>query len=215
MKQLDEQRYFWLFRVLGIFLVISIFLNITLLASFEKISPTVKKEVFFVSSGNENIESLYITNTDSNYEIALGNVGYEIAKNYISSYIIDRETIYSDLNLIEENWWLDSQVFYLSSKDVYNEFMKSQIYQNTVSSNIRNKIVSVKSCDVEYQPTSKKWIANIVLKISDATGLNSYEEQRKIIVYARFLTSDNIKKTFAKKWVNPLGFEIYKYEYEK
>ncbi len=213
MRKLDEQRYLWLFRVFGIFLVISIFLNMILYIAFEKISPTLKKEVFFISSEGDEVDTIYITNTNKNFEINQGNVGYEIAKNYISQYIIDRESLFSSREEMQQLWGLDGNIYSFSSKKVYEDFIKSSNYQKFLINKDKEVIITTID-DIEYQNKSKKWIAKINLKIKDVKGLLLREEIKNIEIIADFINK-NRKLLPSTEWKNPLGFQITKYEYIK
>ena len=214
MKQIDEQRYLWLFRVFGLFLVISIFLNIVLLIAFSKISPDAKRELFFVSSQNGNIENLYITKTNNiPLSISQGNVGYEIAKSYISEYIIDRESLFSDRTKMSNIFGLEGNIFALSSKSVYEEFLRSSEYSSALLNKNKDvKVVNVEKLD--YQPNSKKWIAEISVKTTNSLGINPEITTKKISITCNFSTK-SVMKNAKNKWVNPLGFEITGYQYLK
>ncbi len=214
MKQIEEQRYLWLFRVFGLFLVISIFLNIILLIAFSKISPDAKRELFFVSSQNGNIENLYITKTNNqSFSISQNSIGYEIAKNYISEYIVDRESLFSDRAKMADVFGINGNIFFLSSKSVYEQFLKSEEYISA----LLNKDKVVKTVNIEkldYQPNSKKWIAEISVKTTNSLGVNPVITTKKISITCNFVTK-SVMKNAKNKWINPLGFEITGYEYLK
>ena len=214
MKQIEEQRYLWLFRVFGLFLVISIFLNIILLIAFSKISPDAKRELFFVSSVNGDIESLYITKTNNqSFSISQDSIGYEIAKNYISEYIIDRESLYSDRIKMANIFGVEGKIFFLSSRSVYEDFLKSEDYLSALLNKNKNvKVVNIERLD--YQPNSKKWIAEISVKTTNSLGVNPEITTKKIAITCGFSTK-SVMKNAKNKWINPLGFEITGYEYLK
>ena len=214
MKQIDEQRYLWLFRIFGLFLIISIFLNIVLLVAFSKISPEPKRELFFVSSQNGSIDDLYITKTnDQSFKISQDSVGYEIAKNYIYEYIISRESLYSDRIKMSEIFGLDGKIYYLSTRDVYESFISSPEYKSALLNKDKEvKVVNVTKLD--YQPKSKKWIAEISVKTINSFGINPEIKTKTISINCDFSTKSVIKNT-KNKWINPLGFEVTSYEYLK
>ena len=214
MREIDEQRYLWLFRIFGLFLVISIFLNIVLLVAFQKISPEPKRELFFVSSQNGNIENIYVSKNNSQpFDISQDSVGYEIAKNYISEYIIDRESLYSDRSKMASIFGISGNLFFLSSKPVYERFISSEEYKRAIlNKNKEVKVVNIEKLD--YQPKSKKWIAEISVKTTNALGINPEITTKKILITCNFTTKDVIKNT-KNMWINPLGFEITNYEYLK
>ena len=214
MKQIDEQRYLWLFRIFGLFLVISIFLNVVLLIAFSKISPTPKRELFFVSSQNGDVENLYITKTnDQAFAIAQGSVGYEIAKDYISNYIIDRESVYSDRSKMANIFGVDGNIYYFSSKSVYEKFLSSAEYRFALlNPDKKVKVVNVEKID--YQPKSKKWVVDISVKSTNLFGTDPEITTKKIVITCKFSGESKLKST-KNKWINPLGFEITGYEYLK
>ena len=212
MKQIDEQRYLWLFRIFGLFLIISIFLNIVLLIAFSKISPEPKRELFFISSQNGNIEDLYIKKTNDQYfGISQDSIGYEIAKNYIYEYIIDRESVYSDRIKMSEIFGLDGKIYFFSAKNVYEDFISSQEYKSALlNKNKEVKVVNITKLD--YQPKSKKWIAEISIKTINSFGVNPEIKTKTISITCDFSTKSVIKNA-KNKWINPLGFEVTNYEY--
>ncbi|MCR5506748.1 MAG: type IV secretion system protein [bacterium] len=214
MREIDEQRYLWLFRIFGIFLVISIFLNIVLLVAFSKISPEPKRELFFVSSQNGNVENVYITKTNNqSFDISQDSVGYEIAKSYISEYIVERESLYSDRVKMSELFGLNGNLYFLSSKSVYEKFISSEEYRTAlINKNKEVKVVNIEKLD--YQPKSNKWIAEISIKTTNILGVNP-EITTKIISITCDFTTKPVVKNAKNMWINPLGFEITSYEYVK
>lgn len=212
MRKLDEQRYLWLFRVFGIFLVISIFLNIILYTSFEKISPTVKREAFFVLSQNDDADTIYITKTLDNFEIEQNSIGYNIAKSYISEYIIDRESLYLSRKRMQDIWGTESSLFFFSSKKVYEDFINSEHYRTYLVNKNKEVIIANLKTPPQYQPKSKEWSATVELKITDVNGLNPRFETKNIRLKADFIKG-NRKLNIKNEWKNPLGFEITEYQY--
>ncbi len=212
MRKLDEQRYLWLFRVFGIFLVISIFFNIILYLSFDKISPTVKREAFFVSSENDNTDVIYVTKTLDNFEIEQNSVGYSIAQSYISQYIIDRESLFSSRKKMQDLWGTRSNLFFFSSRKLYENFINSDYYKTYLINKDKKIIIAnLKSLPL-YQPKSKEWTAVVELKITDFNGLNPIFETKNIRIKADFIKK-NRKLNLENEWKNPLGFEITEYQY--
>ncbi|MBR1544959.1 MAG: hypothetical protein IJ638_03385, partial [Alphaproteobacteria bacterium] len=185
-----------------------------LLVAFQKISPEPKRELFFVSSQNGNIENIYVSKNNSQpFDISQDSVGYEIAKNYISEYIIDRESLYSDRSKMASIFGISGNLFFLSSKPVYERFISSEEYKSAIlNKNKEVKVVNIEKLD--YQPKSKKWIAEISVKTTNALGINPEITTKKILITCNFTTKDVIKNT-KNMWINPLGFEITNYEYLK
>ncbi len=214
MKQIDEQRYLWLFRIFGLFLVISIFLNAVLLIAFSKISPDPKRELFFVSSQNGNIEDLYVTKTNNQaFKISQDSIGYEIAKSYIYEYIVNRESLYDDRIKMSEIFGLNGNIYFFSAKKVYENFISSNEYKDALlNKNKESKVISITKLD--YQPKSNKWIAEISVKTIDSFGVNPEVTTKTISITCDFSTKSVVKNA-KNKWINPLGFEVTSYEYLK
>ena len=124
MKKIDEQRYLWLLRIFGIFIALSIILNIVLIFSLNKIAPQTKWEAFFVEAQDKNIETLYIQRA-SNLNISQNSVGYQIAKSYIIQYIIERESLYTNPVKMRQLWGIDSNLFFMSTENTYKSFYTS------------------------------------------------------------------------------------------
>ena len=212
MRALDEQRYLWLFRAFVILLVISIFTNIVLLSAFNQISPTPKKEAFFISTLNDKIEKVYITRKPSTYfNIEQDNLGYEIAKNYINEYITARESLYNDQNFIKQLIGERGIIYNFSTSDIYDNFISAPLYKLIISKNksvLKN--INIKSLD--YQPNAKHWIANIEINTTNKKGITSSVSEQRLKIVADFKYY-NEKRTSLNKWINPLNFRITKYEY--
>ncbi len=214
MKQLDEQRYLWLLRAFIIFLIISIFLNLILFISFDKISPAPKKEVFFVTGETQDFKNLYISsvNTNNNLQISQNSQGYEIAKAYISNYVTDRESVFSNIEKMQSLWGIESYIYMFSSEDVYTSFLKSKEYVDGFI-NKDKEITTVKIKNIEYQNKMNVWDVSVVLEKTDLKGKLLKTETKDISIKSRFL-SGNLIKNEKTKWENPLSFQITEYKYK-
>lgn len=212
MKKIDEQRYLWILRVFGIFMVLSVILNLILIFSFNKIAPQTKWEAFFVESQDDNIDTVYIQRA-SNLNISQNSIGSQIAKTYIIEYIIDRESLYLNPIRMKNLWGPDSNIFFLSSEQVYRDFYNSRDFKNGILNPNKQIItVSVNPDDVQYHSTLNLWEAFATLTITDQFGLNKKSEIRKIQIKAKFLQTP-YKKNSKSMWKNPLGFVIEEYKY--
>ncbi len=212
MKQIDDQRYLWLLRVFSIFMVLTIILNIILLYTLDKISPQTKWEAFLIQSENDNIETLYVQRS-SNLSIKQNSVGYQIARAYILDYIIERESLYTNYEKMMSLWGIDSNLYYMSSEEVYNEFYNSPAFKNGLSNPTKEIIsVSINQDDIQYLSSLNTWEAIATLNISDITGLNKRSQIKKIEIKADFEKSP-YKKDAKSMWKNPLGFKITQYKY--
>ena len=110
-------------------------------------------------------------------------------------------------------WGTESEIFYLSSTPVYNQFVNSDYYkQGIINSN--RQIITTSITDLEYQSKSKEWIAVVKLKKTDENGLNPMFETKRIRIKSKF-TTGKVSLTPQKEWENPLGFKITEYEYIK
>lgn len=212
MKKIDEQRYLWILRVFGIFMVLSVILNLILIFSFNKIAPQTKWEAFFVESQDDNIDTVYIQRA-SNLNISQNSLGSQIAKTYIIEYIIDRESLYLNPIRMKNLWGPESNIFFLSSEQVYRDFYNSRNFKNGILNPNKQIItVSVNPDDVQYHSTLNLWEAFATLTITDQFGLNKKSEIRKIQIKAKFLQTP-YKKDSKSMWKNPLGFVIEEYKY--
>ncbi len=212
MKKIDEQRYLWILRVFGIFMVLSVILNLILIFSFNKIAPQTKWEAFFVESQDDNIDTVYIQRA-SNLNISQNSIGSQIAKTYIIEYIIDRESLYLNPIRMKNLWGPDSNIFFLSSEQIYRDFYNSRNFKNGILNPNKQIItVSVNPDDVQYHSTLNLWEAFATLTITDQFGLNKKSEIRKIQIKAKFLQTP-YKKNSKSMWKNPLGFVIEEYKY--
>ncbi|MBD5398176.1 hypothetical protein HDR60_01560 [bacterium] len=195
-------------------MVLSLILNLILLFSFNKISPQTKWEAFFVEAQDDNIENLYIQRT-SNLNIYQNSIGSQIAKTYITQYIIERESLYTNPIIMKNLWGPESNLFFLSSENVYKDFYNSPDFRNGFLNPSKQIItVSVNPDDIQYHSGLNLWEAFITLNITDQFGLNKKTEVKKIQIKAKFLETP-YKKNAKAMWKNPLGFVIEEYKYIK
>ncbi len=214
MKKIDEQRYLWLLRIFGIFIALSIILNIVLIFSLNKIAPQTKWEAFFVEAQDKNIETLYIQRA-SNLNISQNSVGYQIAKSYIIQYIIERESLYTNPVKMRQLWGIDSNLFFMSTENTYKSFYTSSDFKNGILNPNKEIItVSINPDDIQYHSKLNLWEALATLNITDEYGLNKRTEIKKIQIKAKFLETP-YKKDTKSMWKNPLGFVIEEYKYIK
>ena len=209
MRQIDEQRYLWLFRVFCILFVLSVVANFTLLLTFFEISPEPKREAFFVSAQSDTPKEFFIQRS-IRYGMSRNDIGYGIAEAYISDYVVNRESVYSDGALMQKMWGYNGPVYYYSTKDVYNAFVKSSEYRNSLI-NKDKLVVSVDIKKITYQPQSREWIVDVSLKTTNTLGLDASVTTKKIRITADFITGK--EKLNKNKWENPLGFKITSYQY--
>ncbi len=193
-------------------LVISIISNFILFIAFVGISPVPKSELFFVSANNNKITDIYVKRGLSNkYNIAQDSLGFEISKQYIIDYIIERESLFTDKILMNKKYNETSIVYNFSIPKVYNEFVSSYEYKEKIK-NEKDLVKTALVKNIEYQPKSKNWICLIEIKTTDSFGLNPTYQNKKIKITAEFIHEvEKIK--LENKGINPLGFKITSYEY--
>ena len=215
MRQLDEQRYLWIFRILITLFVISFVSNMVLFLSFGNISPTPKLEAFFVSEIDKKVNSIVvkrISDLADHYDIQQDSIGYEIAKYYISNYITDRETLYSSSSTMQKLWGVNGNLYNFSKRKLYTDFIESNEYkQSLINRDKLVKTINIKT--LNFQPVSKIWTANIEVKTTTNDGLNPVFSEKNIKITASFIKDNILKKNPVNKWINPLGFKINSYEY--
>ena len=207
MKQIDEQRYLWLFRVFCVLLILSVVANFTLLLTYFEVSPEPKREAFFVETQSEMPQEFYV----QRIKVISGNIGQGIAEAYIRDYIINRESVFSDGHVMQKMWGNNGPVYYFSTKDVYNAFIRSLEYRDAIANRGR-RVISASVEKINYQPASKEWIVDVVLKSTNPFGLEPMVAKRKLRITAEFMVG-NEKLNNKNKWVNPLGFKITSYQY--
>ena len=212
MRNLDEQRYLWVLRILLMLFVISVISNLILFIAFTGISPVPKSEVFFVSADNNKITDIFVKRGVSNrYSISQDSLGFEISKQYIIDYIIERESLFTDKILMNKKYNENSMIYNFSVSKVYNEFTGSKEYLEN-SQNEKGLVKTVVIKNVEYQPKSQNWIIITEIKTTDSFGLNPIYQNKKIKITAGFVNAVE-KISLHNKGINPLGFKIISYEY--
>ncbi len=216
LRQIEEQRYLWLFRAFCILFIVSVITNIVLISTYDKISPSAKREAFFVSSETGNIDALYVDRTkNDNFSISQNSTGYEIAKSYILSYIIDRESVFANPSTMQNLWGVNGFVYNFSSSDVYKDFINSNYYRSSIV-NRDKKVISanISEQNLQYQPNTNVWIATVDIKTTNSDGTNPTFSSKEIKVSCDFTVGKD-KIDLKNKWINPLGFKITSYEYLK
>ncbi len=212
MRNLDEQRYLWVLRILLMLFVISVMSNLILFIAFTGISPVPKNEVFFVSAENKKITDIFVKRGMSNkYNVSQDSLGFEISKQYIIDYVIERESLFTDKILMNKKYDENSMIYNFSIPKVYNEFVGSKEYLENLQ-NEKNQVKTVTIKKIEYQPKSQNWIIITEIKITDSFGLNPIYQNKKIKITAGFVNTVE-KISLHNRGVNPLGFKIISYEY--
>lgn len=212
MRNLDEQRYLWILRILLILFVISVVSNFILFIAFVGISPVPKSELFFVSAGNNNITDIYVKRgLSKRFDIYQDSLGFEISKQYISDYIIERESLFTDKILMSKKYDETGMIYNFSVPKVYNEFVNSSEYLEKIK-NEKQLVKTITIKNIEFQPKSKTWISMVEIKTTDSFGLNATYQNKKIKITAGFLNGVE-KISLHNKGINPLGFKIISYEY--
>ena len=192
--------------------MISVVANFVLLFAYSTISPEPKREAFFVDAQSGKPQEFYVLRTNSpEFEIKQGSIGYNIAEAYIVDYIVNRESVFSDSVIMQKMWGFRGPVYYYSTRNVYNAFVRSSEYRDALV-NLDKYIVSVDVEKPQYQPESKNWIVDVNVKTTNRIGLNPIMTKKKIRIKAEFLHDDK-KLNNANMWENPLGFKITSYEY--
>ncbi|MDR2099108.1 MAG: type IV secretion system protein [Rickettsiales bacterium] len=213
MKKIDEQRYLWILRAIGVFAALSIFLNIILLAAFYKVAPSEKIEAFLIEADDADKRIIYVA--PASLSTKAGTIGNTIAANYIAKYAIDRESQYADRAKTMALVGPDSDVALMSEPAMYQQFLNSPEYAEKISNPQRKIIVaSIDPEKVLYMSRNDYWDVTVDTTSMDANGLNHSKGRKKLRITARFATAD-MKKSGGTAFRNPLGFTVTKYEYDK
>lgn len=211
MKTIDEQRYLWLLRAFGVLASLLIALNMVLILTFSRIAPQDKMEAFFVQTGDESRQAIYMQRA-ANLEVRQDSLGLRIARNMIRKYIVDRESVSLERARAETLAGPDSDVYYMSAPELYREFASGEEYRARILNPARLVAsVSVKDDDVNYMSRLGTWEAKFALTTMDANGMNRKTEQKTAKIEAAFDASA-MTRSGRESWRNPLGFKILKYE---
>ena len=212
MRSLDEQRDVWILRIFLILFVISVISNFILFIAFVGISPVPKSELFFVVAENNNITDVYVKRALSKkFNIDQDSLGFEISKQYITDYIIERESLFTDKILMNKKYDETGMIYNFSTVKVYNDFVNSSEYLEKIK-NDNNQVKTVVIKNIEFQPKSKNWVVMVEIKTTDSFGLNPIYQNKKIKITAGFMPGVE-KISLHNKGINPLGFKIISYEY--
>jgi len=217
-QQKEEQKFMWIARILIIFVTMGLISNIILIWTFLKIIPNTKIQPIYIRGKNIENKDIYITknmfnllqdipeNEKTLYGMKYEQPGYYIALNLIKKYIIDRETFIPDSGYMQILHGEDSDVKFMSSKNVYSEFKKNITYSNN------KKIVRfINAPNVSDRLSNNpEWISQIAIDTVDKNGKVIETQQKQVRVKGHFNPKLFIRNEKV-KYKNPLGFIVDEY----
>jgi len=210
LKKIDEQRYLWLCRAQGLFLVMSAAVLCILFIAYDKISPGVKYEAFLVT-GNPRIESVKVERAPK--QLSQGSVLEVVAKNLAAKYIAARESIFLDRAAAIDAIGRDSDFFYMSSDEEYKRFIESPEYAARLNNPSRRSVrAQAAAADIKYMPKSNIFEAPVTLAATDADGVKTTRAAKAELTVE--FTGGTSLRAGPGAWRNPLGFTVLKYRIE-
>ncbi|MDR1477126.1 MAG: type IV secretion system protein, partial [Rickettsiales bacterium] len=203
-----------LLRAFGAFAALLAILNVVLLSAFDRIAPQNKIEAFFVQTADDEKQTIYVQSA-AKIEIKQDSLGQRIAKGLIMKYISDRETMLLEPSKMQELIGPESDAFYMSSPEAWNEFSSGEAYRTRMLNPSRQiATIEITPDRVQYMSTLNTWEAVFTLTTMDANGTNRKSEPKIAEVAVKF-DPYSIDRNGRARWRNPLGFKVVKYETRK
>ncbi len=209
---IQRETYWWTSRFLTVLAGVSLLTNFILVIAVMGLFPLERVQPFYLSSDQVSDKTIYVQR-QLPQQMEQGQVGYFLAKTFITKYVLLREQITQDFRYMHSLWGRDGELKYLSSDDVYKNFRRSESYQNGLS-NRKRKTRFVKLKEPVYNAETGKWIieGDVIDQWDD--GRSQDQQQIKISLTAEFSALQR-KMPYKDRLKNPLGFVITNYEYQR
>lgn len=203
-------------KVLTFVLAVSIVVLATLVFTLVKMAPLNRPEIFFLFTPSGHFTNMVIIPMvpDETNERMLDTY----KKGFIREYIISRNTLYAGTNIgiTRDNWAKTVEPW--SSKQVWDDFVKTKLYKQYQFS---NKSQSV-SCSVNFSNTNNTpavldlrndtYDVNFVWICKDEnSGRQTQPKNYKIRVRIQSVLDKQVVKDLEKLRDNPLGIQVVEY----
>lgn len=222
----EEKKFFWISKVLFLFTAIAAISNVILFFVATNLVPNIKVQPFFIESKNlaekdilvykdyrKDLSRRNVKNEQEFYKIKPKSTAFKIAENNVKKYIIDRETIITDIETMFNNWGNESDVFYFSSEEVYKKLSEISAFKSIINEGKKanfNKIVEI--TELKFHPRANEWVADVIFRYLHPTGLPFRTKKRRIVLEVDFNLNE-LKRNKNNIYKNPLGFTVEKYFY--
>jgi len=119
-ENLRERRYFWTARAFIAVCVVSIFINIVMLAALSSLTPLTRVQPFYLTFEDKDSQIVRIIPMNPTPEVL-----DQITESMIREYTILRNAVVSDDRVVTQRWGDQGPVRWMSSDDVYSAFNRS------------------------------------------------------------------------------------------
>ncbi len=201
-SDLQERRYLWTARVFSVFGIVSIVANIVLIISLLNMTPLIRVEPFlfsFVEKDEQVIEIEPLTSNMTDNDI--------VTESMVRYYILIRNTLVNDLEIMQSRWGADGPVKWMSSDANYREFSNKnlevlqKIKQEGLTRNVTIYSIVRLSKDI--------WQAEIVTE--DILPSSAQPVKTKWVVNLRVGYKKDMRVKYSQRLKNPLGFIVQQY----
>ena len=119
-ENLRERRYFWTARAFIAICVVSIFINIVMLAALSTLTPLTRVQPFYLTFEDKDSQIVRIIPMKPTPQVL-----DQITESLIREYTILRNAVVSDDRVMIQRWGDQGPVRWMSSDDVYSAFNRS------------------------------------------------------------------------------------------
>jgi len=200
-EDLRERRYLWTARAFTVVFVISLCVNIILVLSIANMIPLDRVEPYMLSFQDKNEQ---IVNIDPIIDISDRNV---ITESYVRQYIIQRNTVTSDIENMSMLWGPDGPLRWMSSDVVYSDFVSQS---EDALAQVREKGFTR---DVEILSVNKLvndiWQAEVETRDMVQGATEPVVSRWTILLRIGYFMNSRVKYSLRLK--NPIGFTVREY----
>jgi type IV secretory pathway component VirB8 len=197
-----------------IIFILSIVINFILLITINSLTPTKRIEPYYVAMRSKADHIMKIERAVNTRKPDLSNKWERsFVEALIRKYVILRESIVPNNYDMDKKWGSNSDVFYMSSDRVIEDFTNWPIYTKGLN-NPDDLVREVHINTIEFQPNRVEWDVNGYYIDRYPEGTSEIKKDFEITIKVDFDLSD-IERKYKNRWKNPLGFKVIQYEHQE
>ncbi len=201
-SDLQERRYLWTARVFAVFGSVSICANIVLFMAILNTVPLIRVEPFLFSFVEKREQVIQLKPIGIN--LGANDV---ITESMVRYYILVRNTLVLDVNVMQSRWGVDGPVKWMSSDVNYRDFSNKSF---DVLQKIKKEGLTRSVTILSVVRLSKDiWQAEIAT--DDILPSSAQPLRTRWTVSMRVSYSNNMRVKYSQRLKNPLGFVVQQY----
>lgn len=200
-EDLRERRYLWTARAFTVVFVVSLCANIVLVLAILNMIPLERVEPFLLSFQDKNEQ---IVNIDPIINSTDPDV---ITESYVRQYVVQRNTVTSDIEDMSMRWGPDGPIRWMSSDVVYSDFVSqsedalSQVREKGFTRDVEIILVNKLPKDI--------WQAEIETRDMVQGATEPVVSRWTILLRIGYFMNSRVKYSLRLK--NPVGFTVREY----